>query len=587
MSSAIKHQWRRPFDALKSFTGGAIEPIRVTCSDAGITVTEPKVPREIYFASLVINLLALGLPLVNLQVYDRIIPNHARETLAFLVIGLALALVFDLVLRTMRSALLGWHGMHFVRRVEHEAVTRLVNAPPGTIESEPVAVHVNRFAALAALGNYHAGSSRLMAIDLPFVLVTLTILTLVGGLIVLVPISLFFIFAALAIGRSRDYRKINEERSIQDNKKYDFVSEVLAGILTVKGMAMEPQMLRRFERLQQSVAEITMRSIFVSHAAQSSAVIYGSLSQIVVVAFGAIRVIDGQMSIGALACCMMLSGQALQPLLRAISLRTENEVMNHRRVEIRQLLALPVVEATNGPPPLVKGGIHFDHVCFERPSQKQSVLRDICISVTAGTVVGLIGSDGSGRTTVLKLLLGDLVPTHGCVMIDDIATTDRAFANIRPLVAYVGPNPVTFRGTILENLTNFQPHRRNCARQMAILMGLEESVNELPNGYDTMVGESIAEGIPASLAQQMTIVRALSTGARVLLLDEANAVLDRRAETSLIEAIDKLRGDLTLIIATHRPSVLAKSDIVYTLIDGQLVDSPIAASTELTAKGAA
>ena len=246
-----------------------------------------------------------------------------------------------------------------------------------------------------------------------------------------------------------------------------------------------------------------------------------------------------------------------------------------------------MVEATNGPTPLVKGGIHFDHVCFERPSQKQSVLRDICISVTAGTVVGLIGSDGSGRTTVLKLLLGDLAPTHGCVMIDDIATTDKAFANIRPLVAYVGPNPVTFRGTILDNLTNFQPHRRNFARQMAILMGLEESVNELPNGYDTMVGESIAEGIPASLAQQMTIVRALSTGARVLLLDEANAVLDRRAETSLIEAIDKLRGDLTLIIATHRPSVLAKSDIVYTLTDGQLVDSPIAASTELTAKGAA
>src|SRR6202035_771169 len=495
------------------------------------------------------------------------IPNHSRDTLAFLIIGLALALVFDLVLRTMRSALTGLNGMRFVRRVEHEAVARLVHAPPGTIEREPVAVHVNRFAALIALGNYHAGSSRLMAIDIPFVLVTLTILTLVGGVTVLVPIALFFFFAALAIGRSRDYRKINEERSIQDNKKYDFVSEVLAGILTVKGMAMEPQMLRRFERLQQSVA-----------------VIYGSLSQIVVVAFGAIRVIDGQMSIGALACCMMLSGQALQPLLRAISLRTENEGVNHRRAELRQLLALPIAEATSGPSPPVKG-FHFDHVCFERPGQKQSILRDICISVTAGTVVGLIGSDVSGRTTVLKLVLGDLAPTSGRVMINNIATTDKAFANIRPLVAYVGPNPVTFRGTILDNLTNFQPHRRNFARQMAIVMGLEETVNELPNGYDTMVGESIAEGVPASLAQQMTIVRAFSTGARILLLDEANAVLDRRAETSLIEAIEKLRGNLTLIIATHRPSVLAKSDVVYTLTDGQLVDSPIAALTELAAKG--
>jgi ATP-binding cassette subfamily C protein LapB len=586
MLTAIKHQSLRPFDALKRFTGAAVEPICVTCSDAGITVAEPTVPPEIYFASLAVNLLALGLPLVNLQVYDRIIPNHSRDTLAFLIIGLALALVFDLVLRTMRSALLGWHGMRFVRRVEHEAVARLLHAPAETIEREPVAVHVNRFAALAALGNYHAGSSRLMAIDIPFVLVTLTILTLVGGLMILVPLSLFLFFAALAIRRSRDYRQINEERSIQDNKKYDFVYEVLAGILTVKSMAMEPQMLRRFERLQQSVAEVTMRSILVSHAAQSSAVIYGSLSQIVVVAFGAIRVIDGQMSVGALACCMMLSGQALQPLLRAISLWTENEVVNHRRAELRQLLALPIAEATSGPSPPVKG-FHFDHVCFERPGQKQSILRDICISVTAGTVVGLIGSDGSGRTTVLKLLLGDMPPTSGRVMINNIATTEKAFTNIRPLIAYVGPNPVTFRGTILDNLTSFQPHRRNFARQMAILLGLEESVNELPKGYDTVIGDSIADGVPASLAQQITIARALSTGARVLLLDEANAVLDRRAETSLIEAIDKLRAHLTLIIATHRPSVLVKSDVVYTLTEGQLVRTPIAGSTELAAKGAA
>src|ERR1700676_5158961 len=156
MRTAIKHQGFRPFDALKSFTGGALEPIRVTCSDAGITVAEPTVPFEIYFASLVINLLALGLPLVNLQVYDRIIPNHARETLTFLVIGLALALVFDLLERTMESELLGWHGRRFVRRGENEAVARLVHAPPPSIEREPVGFHVINCAALIAFPNYHA-----------------------------------------------------------------------------------------------------------------------------------------------------------------------------------------------------------------------------------------------------------------------------------------------------------------------------------------------------------------------------------------------------------------------------------------------
>jgi ATP-binding cassette subfamily C protein LapB len=556
-------------------------------SGTGTTVTEPTISREVYLASFVINLLGLGLPLVTLQVYDRIIPNFARETLAFLILGLAFVVIVDLSLRTARSALLSWCAMDFVRIVEREAITRLLHAPPGTIERDPIAVHVNRFAALAALGNYHASSSRLSAIDLPFAFVTLAIMALVGGLIALVPIALFFFFAAVAIRRSQHYREINEERSVQDNKKYDFVSEVLAGILTVKGMAMESQMLRRFERLQQFIAEITMRFILVSHAAQTSAVTYSSLSQIVIVALGSIAVIDGQMSIGALACCTMLSGQILQPLLRSISLWTENEVMRHRRAEIRKLLDLPPVDAPTDPIRPIAGAICLNHVSFERPGQKLSKLRDINLFVPAGTVVGLVGDDSSGCTTLLRLVLGDLGPTSGRIMIDNIASTDKAFAGVRAFVAYVGPKPVTFRGTVLDNITNFQPHRRNFARQMAILVGLEDSLNELPRGYDTMLGESVAENLPPSLAQQITIARALATGPRVLLLDDANAVLDLRADAALIGAIDKLRGSLTLIVATYRPSVLAKSDVIYALTEGRLVQHHVAPPAEPSAKGVA
>jgi ATP-binding cassette subfamily C protein LapB len=584
MGKAIKGVWHRLRNA-PGHIGRRFDPIRTTCSGAGATITEPTVSREIYLASLVINLLALGLPLVSLQVYDRIIPNRAHQTLAFLIVGLALVLVFDLALKTARSALLGWHAMRFIRLTEHEAVTRLIHAPHGTVEKEPVAVHVNRFAALAALGRHHAGASRLMAIDMPFAFVTLAIVAVVGGSLVLVPIIMFLVFAALAIRRSRDFPKINEERSMQDNKKYDFVAEVLTGILTVKGMAMEPQMLRRFERLQQSVAEITMRSILVSQTAQSSAVIYGSLSQIIVVAFGASRVIDGQMSIGALVCCTMLSGQVLQPLLRAISIWGESDVVGHRRSEVRKLLALPAVESSAPSTQPISGAINFDRVCYEPPGQKP-IIRSVSLSVPPGTVVGLMGDSGSGGMTLLQLLRGDLVPTNGRVTVDNIATTDGAFANVRPFIAYVGPNPVKFHGTILDNLTMFQSHRRNFSRQMAVLVGLEDSVNELPNGYDTKVGESIAESLPASIAQQMTIVRALSTAPRVLFLNNANTVLDRRAEAALIQAIDKLRGDLTLFIATDRPSVLAKCDVVYGLTEGRLTENRIAATVP-PAKGVA
>jgi ABC-type bacteriocin/lantibiotic exporter with double-glycine peptidase domain len=178
-------------------------------------------------------------------------------------------------------------------------------------------------------------------------------------------------------------------------------------------------------------------------------------------------------------------------------------------------------------------------------------------------------------------LRGDPIPTDGRVLIDNIATSDKAFANVSPSVAYVGPRPVTFRGTILENITSFQPHTRNFARTMAMLIGLEDSVNELPNGYDTKVGDGIADGLPVSLMQQMSIVRALSSAPRVLLLDSVDAVLDRRADTALIRAIDKLRGNLTLIIGTYRPSVLAKCDAIFRLTDdGQLIKSHTAPPVE-------
>jgi ATP-binding cassette subfamily C protein LapB len=247
-------------------------------------VREPAVPFSVSFASLAINILALALPLAIMQVYDRIIPNHSLATLTYLFLGLTCAIAIDYVLKTSRSALLSWHATQFVEKVEHESVSRFLRAPNGAFERDPAAVNLNRYAAAAALGDYHSGQAKLVAIDLPFVGISLIVMTIVGSTMVLVPAVLFFIFAALAIRRAREFRDILDSRTAQDNRKFDFIAEVLAGIHTVKGMAMEPQMQRRFERLQQAVAETTMASILTGQGSQTSALLYGSISQLTVVA---------------------------------------------------------------------------------------------------------------------------------------------------------------------------------------------------------------------------------------------------------------------------------------------------------------
>jgi len=329
-------------------------------------------------------------------------------------------------------------------------------------------------------------------------------------------------------------------------------------------------MQRRFERLQQAIAETTMSSILTGQANQTSALLYGSVSQLVVVAIGAAQVVDNQLTMGALACCTMLSGQILQPLLRAISLWTERETVSHRRAEIHSLLDVPPVEAAPLVRAVVEGDIRFESVTFSYSPTINPVLNAVDLSIEAGTMVGVKGEDGSGRTTLLKLLQGDIQPASGHVTIDGISTTEPEFLSVRQSIAYVGAAPVIFRGTIMDNLTVFRPERRDFARKMAQLFGLEATINLLPDGFETTLGEGIGDDLPASIAQQVNIVRALTNSPRVLVLDEANTVLDGTAENALMRALDRMRGRLTAIIVSHRPSLLALCDRLLIVQKGRV-----------------
>ena len=543
--------------------------IRLVSISHGHRVLEPTVPVAVILASFAINLLALALPLSIMQVYDRIIPNHSLATLAYLFLGLTFAIAIDFILKTSRLALLSWHATQFVAKVEHEGVSRFLRAPNGTFERDPAAVNLNRYAAAAALGDYHSGQARLVAIDLPFVGIALIVMAIVGGTMVLVPAILFLFFAALAISRARQFRQILDSRTAQDNRKYDFIAEVLAGIHTVKVMAMEPQIQRRFERLQQAVAESTLASILTGQANQTSALVYGSIPQLVVVAIGGAQVINDHLTMGALACCTMLSGQILQPLLRAISLWTERESVDHRRAEVRSMLELPVAELRPSDDSNVSGDIQFEDVTVRYDAGNLS-WRVADLSIKAGTIVGVKGKDGSGRTTWLKLIQGEIIPASGRVTVSGVATTEPEFLAVRRYIAYVGAAPVIFSGTIMENLTVFSPEKRDFARKMSQLMGLEAVINLLPDGYETILGRGIGDDLPTSIAQQVNIVRALTNRPRVLALDEANMALDAIAEPALIRALETLRGYLTVIVVTHRPSLLALCDRLMIVEEGRI-----------------
>jgi ATP-binding cassette subfamily C protein LapB len=217
----------------------------------------------------------------------------------------------------------------------------------------------------------------------------------------------------------------------------------------------------------------------------------------------------------------------------------------------------------------VKGNIRFENVTFKYPNDLNRSLAIADLSIEAGTIVGLKGREGSGRTTLLRLIQGEIEPASGRVMIDGVSTSESRFATMRRLIACVGAVPVIFSGTVMENLTMFSPEKRDFARKMAQLLGLEATINLLPDGYETKLGEGIGDDLPMSIAQQVNIARALTNRPRVLALDEANMLLDAVAEPALIKALNMLRGSLTVIIVTHRPSLLALCDHQIIFQDGR------------------
>ena len=550
-------------------------------SATGKEVNEPAVPKSVYAASIFINCMALALPLTILQVYDRVLPNDAKDTLFFLIAGLISVVMIDSLLKFLRSYVIGWTGAAYTHVASLEAFRRLMNAPSHEFERTSVSSYLNRLNALSSTGDFLGGQSRVIGIDLPFVPMFGLIMYLVGGPIVLVPIILFCVFAALAVYRSRKIRKVVEERDKHDNRKYDFVIETLSGMHTIKSMAMEPQIMRRFERLQHQVGELSYQSIILTGAAQSFGTLYASLSTIVLVVYGAHLAIAGQLTIGGLACCMLLSSQIIQPLLRSISMWSEVQTMRYRREEAAHLFEMPPVTDKIVPLTNLSGRIRLSNLSFQYKDDAKPLMRGINVDIAPGEIIGLKGGDGSGRSTLLRMICGDLKPTEGSIFIDDVDLSGPDAERVYPRIGYVDQTPFAFRGTILENLTMFGGTSPLKAREAAELIDLETEIKRYPTGFDTPLGDGTAHDIPASAAQRINIARTLARQPAILLLDEANTAFDHRGEEAFVAALHKLRGTMTVIIATHRPSLMRLADRCFEFKRGKLLPyDPSAPRTE-------
>lgn len=558
-----------------TFNSVKLPQLEFISSETGDRLKTPGLPRSVITASILINVLGLAMPLTILQVYDRILPNKATDTLVILIAGLGFVLVIDAVLKTLRSYVVGWLAASFTHQANLEATRRLLNARNDVSSEATVSKHLDSFRSLQSLGDQYGGQARLLAIDLPASLIFLAVLFLIGGPIGFVPIALLILFALRTANLNAKIDQLIEKRAQQDQRKYDFIFEVLSGLNTIKAMAFEPVILRRFERLQTQISRLGYDHIDLNNKARNSSGFFTVLTTVCVVSSGALLVMGGYISIGAVAACTLLAGQVVQPLLRGINHWTDMQRINHDYREASALFDLPREDRSANPDLVVVGNIKLQNAGLRPQGDAIVPVQNLTLAINAGETVAFEGNDGSGRTTLARLVSGDMEPTSGQVLVDGHNLYGPDHRTLCKSIAYVGNDAKMFSGTILQNLTLFGSHASpQKARMAADLIGLEKDIHLLPLGYDTPLGNAIEENLTDSMVQRIAIARALAGEPKILILNDANGALDHKSEAELVEALKRLKGQLTTLIVSHRPSFRAIADKQFHLDQGSLSAAP-------------
>jgi ATP-binding cassette subfamily C protein LapB len=525
----------------------------------------------VIIASVFINFLSLMMPLAVMQVYDRIVPRQATETLGALMMVVICVVLVEAVLQISRGHVLRWSATQLAWQAYRELLTRLLLSPQAALSQESAGRTLDRAQALTAYAEWHGSPSRLVLIDVPFVLLFLGLAAIIGGWLVMIPIILFTVFGIAAIRHGEKLRRASEDRSIEEMKVRDFLIETLTGLTTVKAGGMEPQMLQRFDRLLESQAACSSRLVRLGEEAQAYAGLLSHLIQIVSVTLGAILVIGDAMSVGTLACCVMLAGRAVQPLLRCYSVWNELQGVVMGLEKAAPLLNLPQVspaskvERVNGPL-----SINLDNVSL-RDKRGGVILDCATIDIPAGAIVALMGRDGSGKSTIVDFLCGANAPESGRLSLSGYAFESDA-AILKPAISVVRPGNATIRGTILDNITMYrQGDETEIAIEAARLIDLDREILHLPLGYETPLAEGVGAELPPGIVQRINIARAIARRPGLLIIDEANTALDLKADQKLAHGLQRLRGHATIFIVTNRPSLAKIADRVLVLEDGGLI----------------
>jgi ATP-binding cassette subfamily C protein LapB len=511
----------------------------------------------------------------SMVVYNRVVPNNAMDSLVALSIGVFLIIIFDFLLKFIRGYLIDFAGQRVDRDVgaalfKHLLAMRMESR---TGSAGALAGLLREF---ETLRDFFTSATLVAIVDVPFILLFLAVIGAIGGPLVWIPVATIPIVIGVGLLLQPALNRLSAGGMQDGFSKQGVLVEAISGLETIKSSSAGPLLADRWAQAVDKHAEVSMRSRLLGAIAVNTAASAQSLCYVGVIIYGVILIGEQKLSMGGLIACSMLVGRCMAPLSQIAGLLTR---ISHTRTAYKQLneLMKQSGEAREDSTYLrrqtLSGAIEFRNVIFRYPDTTVRVLDDVSFRVEAGEKVAILGRIGSGKSTIARLILGLYQPTDGAILADDADVRQIHPDDLRHNIGAVLQEVLLLSGTMRENISLGDPNIKDEEiLRVAQVSGVHDFVGRMPNGYDVRIADR-GEGVSGGQRQAIAIARALTGRRNLLLMDEPTSAMDIQSENALIARLKNEMAGRTVILITHRASMLKLVDRVMILDRGKIIAS--------------
>ena len=529
--------------------------------------------RDALLAAVLINVFALAMPLFSMNVYDRVVPNNAVETLWVLAIGISLVLIFNFVLTTTRAYVVDAASKRVDVQLSAQIMERVLDL---RMESRPASV--GSFAAnlrsFESVRDFIASASLTTLVDLPFVLLFLVAIAWVSPWMLIPPVVAIAAILLVSFWAQARMESLTLKTFQASSQRNALLVESLTNLEAVKTLNAQGGVQRLWESSTQYIAYMGGKIKFISSGTVNFVQTLQQLVTIAVVVIGVYQVQDASLSMGGIIAASMIAGRCLAPFGQVAGLMMQFHNARTSLNSIDNYMKMPVeheAEREFVSRPDLRGAIEFRNVSFSYPGSEQASLSGVSFSLRPGERVGIIGRIGSGKTTLEKLVLGLYQPSEGSVLLAGMDARQIDPVDLRRAIGHVPQDPMLFYGSLKHNLLVGAPFADETDMlHAARIAGVDDFAARNPKGYDMLVGER-GESLSGGQRQSIAVARALINDPAILLLDEPSSNLDNQSEAQLKRRLEEASQGKTILLVTHRTALLTLVDRLIVIDGGRIV----------------